>query len=228
MRLDQQLKFCPTWSQRPLCDRFRPEAIEMMRLAELYNATLCGVARADHPPHGPRRVRDRPRRLCLHRKRITISTVLAGRRLEVDDSIRRVSFMHDDLGYVMIWDTSTWSRKPCNPSTTRSARGCHPCLRYVLLPMCPGWTSRWNAADRIRPAENCIDFGANSLATLRQPDRHVVVTHVSGTFCYLCVRAGHGHTGGESGIRTHGTVSRTHAFQACALSHSAISPEGLS
>jgi hypothetical protein len=31
-------------------------------------------------------------------------------------------------------------------------------------------------------------------------------------------------SGGESGIRTHGTVSRTHAFQACALSHSAISP----
>ncbi len=31
--------------------------------------------------------------------------------------------------------------------------------------------------------------------------------------------------GGESGIRTHGTVSRTHAFQACALSHSAISPD---
>ena len=31
-------------------------------------------------------------------------------------------------------------------------------------------------------------------------------------------------SGGESGIRTHGTVSRTHAFQACALNHSAISP----
>ncbi len=30
--------------------------------------------------------------------------------------------------------------------------------------------------------------------------------------------------GGESGIRTHGTLSRTHAFQACALSRSAISP----
>jgi hypothetical protein len=30
--------------------------------------------------------------------------------------------------------------------------------------------------------------------------------------------------GGESGIRTHGTLSRTHAFQACALNHSAISP----
>ena len=33
-----------------------------------------------------------------------------------------------------------------------------------------------------------------------------------------------GPSGGESGIRTHGTVSRTHAFQACALSHSAIPP----
>ena len=40
----------------------------------------------------------------------------------------------------MISDTSTWSRKPCNPSTTRSARGCHLCLRYDLLPMCPGRT----------------------------------------------------------------------------------------
>jgi hypothetical protein len=36
------------------------------------------------------------------------------------------------------------TEKPCNPSTTRSARGCHPCLRYDLLPMCPGWTeSAW-------------------------------------------------------------------------------------
>ncbi len=31
-------------------------------------------------------------------------------------------------------------------------------------------------------------------------------------------------TGGESGIRTHGTVSRTHAFQACSIDHSDISP----
>src|SRR6516164_8088237 len=30
--------------------------------------------------------------------------------------------------------------------------------------------------------------------------------------------------GGEGGIRTHDTVSRIHAFQACALSHSATSP----
>ena len=31
-------------------------------------------------------------------------------------------------------------------------------------------------------------------------------------------------TGGEGGIRTLGTLSRTHAFQACALNHSATSP----
>ena len=37
--------------------------------------------------------------------------------------------------------TSTWSRRLCNPSTTRSARGCHLCLRYDLSPMCPGWTN---------------------------------------------------------------------------------------
>src|SRR5579872_5498237 len=31
-------------------------------------------------------------------------------------------------------------------------------------------------------------------------------------------------TGGESGIRTHVPLSSKHAFQACAFSHSAISP----
>ncbi len=31
-------------------------------------------------------------------------------------------------------------------------------------------------------------------------------------------------SGGRSGIRTHGTLARTHAFQACALSRSAILP----
>jgi hypothetical protein len=41
-------------------------------------------------------------RLCLHRKRINISTVLAGQPLgikEVDEGIWLVSFMHYDLGY---------------------------------------------------------------------------------------------------------------------------------
>ena len=33
-----------------------------------------------------------------------------------------------------------------------------------------------------------------------------------------------GNVGGESGIRTHGRVSPTHAFQACSFNHSDISP----
>ena len=31
--------------------------------------------------------------------------------------------------------------------------------------------------------------------------------------------------GGENGIRTHDRVTSIHAFQACALNHSAISPK---
>ncbi len=42
-------------------------------------------------------------RICMHRKKINISTVMAGQRLgikEVDEGIWLVSFMHYDLGYI--------------------------------------------------------------------------------------------------------------------------------
>ena len=42
-------------------------------------------------------------RLCLHRKKINISTVFAGQTLgikEVDDGVWLVSFMDYDLGYI--------------------------------------------------------------------------------------------------------------------------------
>jgi hypothetical protein len=42
-------------------------------------------------------------RICMHRKKINISTVLAGQRLgvkEVDDGIGIVSFMRYDLGFI--------------------------------------------------------------------------------------------------------------------------------
>src|SRR5687767_1369268 len=42
--------------------------------------------------------------------------------------------------------------------------------------------------------------------------------------CHLCDRNGPSEIGGEKGIRTLGTVSRTHAFQACSFNHSDISP----
>ncbi|MDV4155039.1 hypothetical protein R1480_11395 [Rhizobium brockwellii] len=42
-------------------------------------------------------------RICIHRRKINISTVLAGKKRgikEVDDGIWLVSFMHYDLGYI--------------------------------------------------------------------------------------------------------------------------------
>jgi hypothetical protein len=87
-------------------------------------------------------------RLCLHRKRINISIVLAGQKLgikEVDEGIWLASFMHYDL---------------------------------ILRP------------------------GAENFATPRQPVRPEVVTHVLGTICYPCLRAGHSKTGAARGIRT--------------------------
>jgi hypothetical protein len=62
----------------------------------------------------------RRRRICLHRKRINISTVLAGQRLgikEVDEGIWLVSFMHYDLGY---FDLEQKTLQPLdNPFGTR-------------------------------------------------------------------------------------------------------------
>ena len=42
-------------------------------------------------------------RICMHRKKINISTVMAGQKLgikEIDDGIWLVSFMQHDLGYI--------------------------------------------------------------------------------------------------------------------------------
>jgi hypothetical protein len=72
----------------------------------------------------------------MHRKKINISTVMAGQKLgikEVDEAIWLVSFMH---------------------------YGIHR-------------------------------SGAENLANHRQPVRLEVVTHVLGTFCHPCLRAGH-------------------------------------
>ena len=67
-----------------------------------------------------------------HRKKINISTSLAGQRLgikEVDDAIWLVSFMDDDLEYTELEQTTL--QLPEN----RLAGGCHPCDRNKLSPM---------------------------------------------------------------------------------------------
>ena len=125
---------------REFSDERPHEALDMKCPAEIYLASsrrydgLLGIA---YPFHDRDVLVTACGRLCLHRKRINISTVLAGQKLgikEVDDGIWLASFMHYDLGYFDL------EQKTFNPSTARSARGCHPCLRYNLSPICPGRT----------------------------------------------------------------------------------------
>jgi transposase InsO family protein len=81
------------------------EALDMKCPAQLYaTSTRCyeGLPELSYPFHDRDVFVTACGRLCLHRKKINISTVLAGQRLgikEVDDGIWLVSFMHYDLGY---------------------------------------------------------------------------------------------------------------------------------
>jgi transposase InsO family protein len=81
------------------------EALDMKCPAELYAASprhYDGLPELFYPFHDRDVLVTACGRLCLHRKRINISSVLAGQKLgikEVDDGIWLVSFMHYDLGY---------------------------------------------------------------------------------------------------------------------------------
>jgi hypothetical protein len=73
--------------------------------AELYLASsrrYDGLPELTYPFHDRDILVTACGRICLHRKKINISTVLAGQRLgikEVDEGIWLVSFSHYDLGY---------------------------------------------------------------------------------------------------------------------------------
>jgi transposase InsO family protein len=81
------------------------EALDMKCPAQRYTASprrYDGLPELSYPFHDRDVLVTACGRLCLHRKKINISTVLAGQRLgikEVDDGIWLVSFMHYDLGY---------------------------------------------------------------------------------------------------------------------------------
>jgi transposase InsO family protein len=82
------------------------EAIDMKMPAELYTPSSRayeGLPDVDYPFHDRDILVTACGRICMHRKKINVSTVLAGQRLgitEVDDGIWLVSFMHYDLGYI--------------------------------------------------------------------------------------------------------------------------------
>jgi transposase InsO family protein len=81
------------------------EALDMNCPAALYTASprpYSGLPDLTYPFHDRDVLVTNCGRLCLHRKKVNISVVLAGQKLgikEVDDGIWLVSFMHYDLGY---------------------------------------------------------------------------------------------------------------------------------
>jgi transposase InsO family protein len=82
------------------------EALGMKTPAELYSPSsraYAGLPELTYPFHDRDILVTACGRICLHRKKINISTVLAGQKLgikEVDDGIWLVSFMQYDLGYI--------------------------------------------------------------------------------------------------------------------------------
>jgi transposase InsO family protein len=81
------------------------EALGMKCPAEVYTRSVRpyrGLPELTYPFHDRDILVTACGRLCLHRKKINISAVLAGQRLgikEVDEGIWLVTFMHYDLGY---------------------------------------------------------------------------------------------------------------------------------
>jgi hypothetical protein len=74
--------------------------------AEFYTASprpYDGLPELQYPWHDRDILVTACGRICMHRKKINVSTVLGGQKLairEVDDGIWLVSFMHYDLGYI--------------------------------------------------------------------------------------------------------------------------------
>ena len=69
--------------------------------------------------------------------------------------------------------------------------------------------------------------GGKDPAALKQPFWTKSVKDVFGTFCKGCLRTVQLSNGGEGGIRTHGTVSRTLAFEASTFNRSVTSPRSV-
>ena len=90
---------------REFNDESPHEALAGKRPAEVYTPSsrpYTGLPELTYPLHDRDAVITACGRLCLHRKRINISTVLAGQKLGIKEAgggIWLVSFRHYDLGY---------------------------------------------------------------------------------------------------------------------------------
>lgn len=102
--LQQQARF--DGFQKEFNEERPHEAIAMKVPAELYvpsTRPYAGLQQLEYPFHDRAITVTACGRICMHRKKINLSTVLAGQTLgikEVDEGIWLVSFMHYDLGYI--------------------------------------------------------------------------------------------------------------------------------
>ncbi|MBB3397273.1 transposase [Rhizobium sp. BK060] len=98
--------------------------------------TYAGLPENDYPFHDRDALVTHCGRICMHRKKINISTVLAGQKLgikEVDDGIWLVSFMHYDLGYIDLEQRTLQTiDNPFRHEVVIHVLGtlCYLCLRY--------------------------------------------------------------------------------------------------
>ena len=82
------------------------EALAMKTPAQVYLASprsYRGLPELSYPLHDREVLVTACGRICMHRKRVNVSTVMAGQKLgikEVDEGIWIVSFMHYDLGFI--------------------------------------------------------------------------------------------------------------------------------
>ncbi len=82
------------------------EALDMKTPNEVYSPSVRpykGLPEVEYPFHDRDILVTSCGRICMHRKKINISSVMAGQRLgikEVDDGIWLISFMQYDLGYI--------------------------------------------------------------------------------------------------------------------------------
>ncbi|MGH9808638.1 MAG: IS481 family transposase, partial [Terriglobia bacterium] len=102
--LQQQARFDAFISE--FNDERPHEAIAMKVPAEIYSPSsraYGGLPELEYPFHDRDILVTACGRICMMRKKINVSTVLAGQKLgitEVDDGIWLVSFLHYDLGYI--------------------------------------------------------------------------------------------------------------------------------
>jgi hypothetical protein len=119
----------------PLSRSSTSNALDMQCPAQVYSPSARpydGIPDPHYPFHDKTVVVTNCGRLCLHNKKINLSSSLAGQAVgvkEVEDGIWLVSFMNYDLGYIDL------EEKTCSPLKTPSGQKCNPCLRYVPLPM---------------------------------------------------------------------------------------------